>query len=233
MKSIKSTIVLIFFLIAQRIDAQTYVGISGNLGNSLSYSPQSEGLKSPPSISGRVLLTKQESISENWVLQYGFGLGILGYKLKVYEMDTISAGGPTVYPEYSTFQGNFNLLAGRLINLKSKDLLIGLGGGVSYFYTFPSSWDYSPGIIFPDGSIFYVFSAEFNTPASKFLPYIKITTQLKLNFRFSIGLEYTHHFNSMLEGTYEFYHTSTPLSGNISLNPKEISLTLLMKISKF
>jgi hypothetical protein len=229
---LKSALFLITLLFCHKIDAQTYAGISVNVGNNLSYSPELEGLASPPAISGGILLTIQEEISEKLALQYGFGLGVLGFKLSVNEIDTLGGAAPTIYREYSTFYGRFNLMVARIINLKSKELLIGFGGGGTYFYTFPSSWDYGSGILFPDGNTVELFSAEFNTPSSSVLPFVRITTQFKLNFHFTIGLEYTHHFNSMLEGTYEFYQTSPPRSGNISLNPREISLTFLIKVSK-
>lgn len=220
-------------LISLDIHCQTYAGISLNIGNRLSFSPESDGFSRPVSISGSVLLRVQEEISEKWALQYGFDLGVLGYKLKINSVDTLSTGGiPTVFSEYSTFYGRFNLLVGRIIHIKTKEMMVALGGGASYYFSFGETTGYGIGIIYPDNRNVDLFSADINSPSTSILPFARISTQLKLNFYLTVGLEYTHHFGSMLDGTYEFYHSPPPYSsGKISLYPGELSFTLLVQIS--
>lgn len=218
-------------LISSFAHAQTYAGLSLNLGNRLSFSPESDGFSRPVSVSGSVLLRVQEEISEKWALQYGFDLGVLAYKLKINSVDTLEGVGPSTFSEYSTFYGRFNLLFGRKFNIKSKEMLVALGGGASYYFSFGQTTNYGIGIIYPDNRNVDVFYADINSPSTSILPFVKISAQLKLNFYLTVGLEYTHHFGSMLDGTYEFYHSPPPTSGNISLYPRELSLTILVQVA--
>src|SRR5689334_6102260 len=74
--------------------AQTYLGISANLGNQLNFTPDSKGLRTPPAISGSLVIRVQEELRNDWVLQQGGGVGVLGYELKVVAMDTILSQDP-------------------------------------------------------------------------------------------------------------------------------------------
>lgn len=228
---LKTALFFCLLLVSHCLEAQTYAGISMNIGNRLSFSPESDGFSRPVSVSGSLLLRVQEDISEKWALQYGFDLGVLGYKLKINPADTLTGVGPSTFSEYSTFYGRFNFLVGRKFNIKVKELLIGLGGGASSYFSFLQTTNYGIGIIFPDVGNVDVFSADINSPSTSILPFAKISAQLKINFHLTVGLEYTHHFGSVLEGTYEFYHSPPPTSGNISLYPRELSFTLLVQIS--
>jgi hypothetical protein len=219
-------------LISLDIHCQTYAGISMNNGNRLSFSPESDGFSRPVSISGSLLLRVQEEINENWALQYGFDLGVLGYKLQVNSVDTLFGVGPSVFTEYSTFYGRFSLIAGRVFKIKVKEMFIGMGGGASYYFSFGPNTTYDIGIIYPDGKNVDIFSAEIDSPSNSVLPFAKISTQLKVNFNLTVGLEYTHHFGSVLDGTYEFYHSPPPYSsGKISLYPGELSFIFLIQVS--
>ena len=227
---LKSALLCCTILIFSRIEAQTYAGISLNIGNSLSFSPDSDGLSRPVSVSGSLLLRVQEEISEKWALQYGFDLGVLGYTLKIIHIDTLGSFGPSVFTEYSTLYGRFSLLGGRVFNIKAKELMVGLGGGASYYFSFIQTTNYFTSIV-EDGTEVELFSGSIESPSTSVLPFAKISAQLKLNLYLTVGLEYTHHFGSMLDGTYEFYHTPPPTSGNISLYPRELSFILLVQIS--
>lgn len=227
---LKAALLCCAFLISSRIEAQTYVGISMNIGNRLSFSPESDGFSRPVSVSGSLLLRIQEEISEKWALQYGFDLGVLGYTLKIVHIDTLESFGPSIFTEYSTFYGSFCLLGSRTFNIKTKELMVGFGGGASYYFSFLQTTNYFTSII-DDGTYEDLFSGSIESPSTSILPFAKISAQLKLNFYLTVGLEYTHHFGSVLDGTYELYHSPPPTSGNISLYPRELSFVLLVQIS--
>ena len=219
-------------LISLDIHCQTYAGISMNIGNRLSFSPESDGFSRPVSVSGSFLVRVQEEISEKWALQYGFDLGVLAYTLKIVHIDTLGSFGPSSFIEYSTFYGRFCLLGGKVFNIKAKELLVGLGGGASYYFSFLQTTNYFISIVDPDGTFDEdIFLGSIESPSTNILPFVKISVQLKLNFNLTAGLEYTHHFGSVLDGTYEFYHSPPPTSGEISLYPRELSIIFLIQVS--
>ena len=155
-----------------------------------------------------------------WNPKYGFDLGVLGYTLKINPVDTLEGAGPSTFSEYSTFYGGFNILVGRKFNIKSKEMMLAFGGGATYYFSFGQTTNYGIGIIFPDVGNVDVFSADINSPSTSILPFVKISAQLKLNLYLIVGMEYTHHFGSMLDGTYEFTIHHPPHRG-ISLYIQE------------
>jgi len=190
------------FLLCRQTEAQTYVGLSLNLGNQMRYSPDSPGLKTPASSSGNILLNIQERLTNGLAVQYGAGLGILGYNLKVVAIDSILTGEKSVFPEYATFYGNLHLLLGKEFLINQKRLLFSLGGGGSYYYSAYPTTTYDVDVIV-DGGFKKTFHAEVFFPENQFLAFAKIATQLDLTGSLSIGLEYVHHLKSLLSGSYE------------------------------
>lgn len=229
---LKVTLFYLALFICFFAEAQTYAGLSINIGNRLSYSPKSYAFETPTSASGNVLLMVQRKIKNNWIIQYGGGLGFLTSKFQISSIDTLSQPTLYIFSENLALYGKINLLVGRTIKIKKTELMIGLGCGGTYYYS-PS-----PDIYYRFNQIVNntigetTFEAEINSPSSSILPFAKISAQLKINFYLTFGLEYTHHFGSMLEGSYEFYHTEKPTTGQISLYPREFSVVLLVRISK-
>jgi hypothetical protein len=228
----KSALLICALIISSLAEAQTYAGISVNLGNRLSYAPSATGFERPVSISGSVELRVQEDLGEHWALQYGFGLGVLAYMLKIVTPDTLLGPEPYPFGEASTFYGNFHLSAGRSFRVKQKEMMLGVGGGVSYFYSFIPQTNYGISVLYPDNHLEKLFSGVIISPVNELLFYFQASAQLKLNHRFTIGLEYRQHFDSVLEGEYEFYHTRQPVAGTISLYPTALSVIFLVRISK-
>ncbi len=209
---------------------QTYIGTSVNIGNQLSFTPESEGIKKPFAISGNLFIRKKEKLNNEWVIQYSAGLGILGYSLKIQTIDTLMTSEVSRILDYSTFYGQLDFLLGKEFLVKKKKVLVGAGFGATY-YMCSSSVGYGVGVI-KDDVFTRVFSAEIDCSPNSFSGFAKITTQLELNSVIIVGLAYTYHFSPALTGSYEFYHTNTPSSGAISLYQREINFIFLVRISK-
>lgn len=226
--------VLIMFslgsLLCRQTEAQTYVGLSLNLGNQMRYSPGSPGLKTPVSLSGNILLNIQEILTTGLAVQYGAGLGILGYNLKVIAIDSILSGEKSVFLEYATFYGNLHLLLGKEFLINQKRLLVSLGGGGSYYYSAYPTTTYDVDMIV-DGNLKKTFHAEIFVPENKFVAFAKIATQWHITRSLSVGLEYAHHLKPLLSGSYEFYNTKTPSRGTIELYQGELKVVALLRIS--
>ncbi len=231
---LKITILCLLLACTLESKGQFYLGLSANLGNRLKYTSSSPGLQNPPRISGSIIGIYNEELKNNWALQYGGALGVLGYNMKVTTLDTLTTAEqiPDSFLEYSTFFGRFSLTMGKTIYVGKKELMIGLGGGISYYYSVFTEMSYSMSRIMDDGSVATTFSADFDSPQTSILGFAKIATQLKFNDRLTFGLEYSHSFKSILNGTYEFYHTEVPSSGSVSLYPRELSLVFAVNTSK-
>lgn len=219
------------FLLGHHTEAQTSIGLALNLGNPVCYSPGSPGLKKPLSLSGNILLNIQERLTHGIVVQYGAGLGILGYNLKVIAIDSILTGEESVFPEYAIFYGNLHLLLGREFLIRQKTLAISLGGGGSSYYSAFPTTTYDVDVMTDDG-LEKTFHAEVFVPKNNFVAFVKIATQLSLTRTLSVGLEYAHHLKSLLGGSYEFYNTKTPSQGKIQLYQRELKVVVLLKVSK-
>jgi hypothetical protein len=231
----KKLVILGFALLFSiKAEAQLHIGLSANIGNWLSYTPDSPGLRTPANISGSLVLALEQKLKNDWFIQYEANLGVLGYYIQIDRLDTLYDpyyDETTVFGNYYSLYGNFGILAGKEMSIGKKTLMIGVGGGASFY--FPEN-DFGCGIstsIDDDsGTItdhIQVFRAETTIPASGAQPFVKVLAQIKLNPKAIVGLGYTHHFKSILEGTYEFYHTETPSSGTISLYPRELNLTFM------
>lgn len=209
---------------------QTYLGISANFGNQMTYNPAAESFKTPLSVSGNFLLRGQQKLKNNWVAEYGIGLGVLAYNFKIVSPDTILTGETYVFLEYSNFYGNVHLLIGKEIPIRNRILMLGIGGGATYYVNpFPLT-TYGVQVVLDDNSERELFYAEIHCPKDNIKGFGKITTQLTLNNSVTVALEYSYHFRPALNGFYEFYHTKTRSAGKISVYQRELSVVLLLKI---
>jgi hypothetical protein len=227
-----SCILLIFMLISVNAISQTFLGLSLNVGNSVKFSPSSPGMNSPPMPSASIVLNFRENLQHDWVVQFGFHAGIIGYMMSVHTLDSLAPDDHVKYPfpEYSTFYGGINLAGGKDIPLGYRKLFVGLGAGVDYTY---SGWSSSYKVIqgYPDGTSASVFYAE-TEAIDRFNGFAKVVTQLPLNGRITLGLEYSQHFSSILKGQYWLFHSTAHDKGQISLYQHEISVVFLYRISK-
>ncbi len=232
---VNSILFLLLSVTCLPVLGQTYFGISATLGNRLSFSPPSIGLRRPLSLSGNITVRVQEKTRNNWIAQYGADFGVLGYNLKTVYIDTIRTDTmpPDFELEYSTVYGNLHLLVGKVFIIGEQELLAGVGGGITRYYSFFETVNNSSSFKFPDSPTEYkLFSSSMNGPVNKTSAYMKVAVQLRLSKFISIGLEYSNHFKPVINGIYEFYHTKTPTTGKIALYQKEFSVVFLVNISK-
>jgi hypothetical protein len=146
-------------------------------------------------------------------------------------LDTLAAPEPYPFPEYSTFYGGVSLVVFKDMRIKDKALMIGLGGGGSYYYSFFPVTTYSITII-DNSSDYHVFNAEITSPTNKIVPFAVIAAQYPLSRLFSIRMEYSLYFKEMLTGTFEFHHTRTPVRGEMSLRPRGVGVGVLVKMGR-
>ncbi len=222
------------FIIALYFNAegQTYLGLSTNIGNKLSFNPNTDGLKRAPSISGSLVIMKRQKMKSNWFIQYSGELGILGYQLKIVSLDTLHSPNEFNFFDYSVFYGSLGLSAGKEYYWGAKKGRLGFGGGL-VVYECLSSVQYAIGNIDKDNNTHnQIFFAGIDCAPNKLSGFIKVTSQLELNKIITVGLEYSHNFSPVLLGRYEFYHTSNPNYGTISLYQREIKLLFLIRVSK-
>ena len=206
--------------------AQLHIGLSANIGNSLSLTPDSPNLKTPAAISGSLMLALEQKLKNDWFLQYGVDLGVLGYIIKYQYLDTTSAQyDHYIFGNYLSVYGNLGISGGKEVRIGSKKLMLGVGGGVSFYYP---NWVSVSSVGFSGNESFI---SVIDGPISTAQPFVRLIAQLKLNQKATVGLGYTHHFKSILEGTYEVTQTETLGSGEIALYPRELNLTFMYKIS--
>ena len=204
--------------------AQNYLGLSANIGNQLSFSPNKEGFKRPVSISGSLVYLNRENLKNEWVIDTELGIGILGYNLFVVGLDTLSNGWDLNTPSYfyETFYGQASLSIGKQFILFKKTFVAGLGGGLSYYLHTNAPSQYGMGI---DGDeVFYSSTSSDNSALAGFG---RMYVQMKLGFRFVISLSYIYHFNPAIRGTYEFYHTNSDFTGEFRLYQRELRFSVL------
>ena len=226
LNSLKSVLVASTFLVYFQASAQLHIGLSANIGNKLSYTPDSPNLKTPAAISGSLVLALEQKFKNDWFLQYGVDIGVLGYIIKYQYLDTTSAKyDPDIFGNYSSVYGNLGISGGKEIRVGSKKLMLGLGGGLSFYFP---NWVSVTSVGYSGDESFI---SVIDGPISTAQPFVRVIAQLKLNPKVTVGLGYTHHFKSILEGEYEINETETPSSGTIALYPKELNLAFMYRIS--
>ncbi|MCB0504259.1 MAG: hypothetical protein KDC58_02040 [Cyclobacteriaceae bacterium] len=228
---------IIFFCLTSPLhftaNAQKYLGLSANFGNRLSFSPTSEGLKRPVAVSGNLFFLSQENFGNNWVAQTSVRLGVLGYQLRIVPYDTLSNINDAVsFFDYSTLYGGVDVQVGKQIPIKEKVLTIAGGVGGTYYYSAFGSSSIGVSAVLNNGSSVDLFKAEIDGEYKGLVGFATLSTTLQLTQSLVLGLGYSYHFNPIPIGNYEFYHTQTPSSGDISLNQNELSATIMFKVSK-
>jgi hypothetical protein len=233
MKLAAQLCLVMVLIVSRQAYAQTYVGLSANVGNKLTFSPDSEGLRRPVSISGSVLINVNKSLKRGWALQYGGGIGVLGFIIKTVAIDTIAPdAGITRFYEYSHFYVNAKGLIGKEIVIGKKLLLIGAGGGATCYLNLPSFYSFGLGVVDENQTVWEVFEAQLQTPLNRVVPFATIDLQLRLNSLIVLALGYSHHFKPVFSGSYEFYQTENPSAGSMTLYQRELTLKCLVNISK-
>lgn len=230
----KQCLFIIIVLSSWVANAQLYIGFSSDLGNTLKITPNPNSLlKSPLAPSGSLIFIKHEDINEQWCLQYGASIGILGYNLYARQIDTLN-NDPLFYDRYPNYNipfVNARLSFGRIFEVKKKRVLIMAGGGASHFLdTFgvgakggTSAWN---------GAHFErIFEYDIQLTSKRTKGFAEVSLQMSLNKWCLVGLSFRSHFSTSLNGSYRFYHTRQDYSGQLALTPRTLSLLFLIKIS--
>ena len=227
----KFIILFIMLLVKGAAFGQVYLGISADLGNKVAIHPDAgETLKSPAFPSGRIRLLIQEELKNKWVLHYGVSAGILAYSIRAAEADSL-LNDPEIYDSYTdaiTFIDG-HMAFGRHFSIRQKIFTMLVGGGATYY---SETFVMGASSVWSGNSWEDVFEYRMESGEQKVKGFAKISVQANITPRFRLGLEYTHHFTQVLNGTYAFYHMKNPPSGTLSLTPKAISLLFIVRISK-
>lgn len=206
------------------VQAQTDIGLLISAGNRQHYS-NSQGFKSALAPSLAVSISKNGKLNNQWTFRYGLVAGVLGYKLNVIMIDTLGANGDiSPFPEYSTFFGSAEFLLGRKFSVFKRDILIGGGVGVTTYISATPTSLYGVEVLLPNNNLVSLFEARMNSPATRLTMLWKVALYYKLNSRISASIEYIHHNDPAAEGTYIFYHTAKPLSGQINVYQQEFRI---------
>lgn len=210
--------------------AQTYVGMSLNVGNRQQYRP-STGFEPALAPSGSISISKNHNVNEHWVFRYGAVAGVVGYKLKVVMIDTLGPNGDvSPFAEYSTFFASAEFLVGRQFSIRDHNLLIGAGVGVTTYVSATPTTGYGVEVILPNNTPVPLFDARMTSPASPYSFLWKVAVSFDINTAFSIGIEYVFHNNPVAEGSYIFYHTEKPHSGRIEIYQREFRFGAFYKL---
>lgn len=226
---------LAFALTCHVARSQSYLGISANIGNKLTFSPNNKDLfNRPVSVSGTITYIYTHEIKNDISVVLGAQAGVLAYTLSVYSRDTFSVttDDKFVFHDYSTFVGKLDVVLAKSFLLHKKKLMAGVGAGVSYF---TSVYDYnlfSLTVLPADGISRKTFSGEMAKPEEKLYGFAKCYFQYPITQRFYLALQYAFHWKPVLKGTYEFYHQPWPASGSMSLTPRELSLIFLYRLKR-
>lgn len=228
-------IILLFFWITCNAYAQFYVGFTGDLGNRVNVSPNpNEWIKCPVTFSGSVTFYKKEDIVNDWCLQYGVAVGVMGYRIKASEADTL-ANDPhfyDIYSSYSTLYTTGHFSVGKQFTFHQQNVAVFLGGGATYYFDFTEIQSGSSSGVWTGSSFETVFDYEMHLNQNKVKAFAEISLQTQLSARIHVGLQYRHHFKPAATGSYNFYHTREPASGSLSLTQRAISLLFLIRLGK-
>jgi len=206
------------------VHAQMDIGLLISVGNRQEYT-NSQGFKSALAPSLAVSLIKNGTLNNQWTFRYGLVAGVMGYKLNVIMIDTLGANGDvSPFPEYSTIFGSAEFLLGRRFSVFNHDLLIGGGVGMTTYISSTPTSLYNVEVLLPNNNLVSLFEARMNSPATRFSMLWKVALYYKLNSFLSASFEYIHHNDPAAEGTYIFYHTTKPLSGQINVYQREFRI---------
>ncbi|MEO7990503.1 MAG: hypothetical protein ABI663_13240 [Chryseolinea sp.] len=234
---VRLSFVVAFCLTTSITTAQVYVGVTGDFGNQVSLSPQPSKslIKSPITPSFSIALWKQEQIRNDWYMQYGLAVGLLGYRMKIRDnTDTLYL--PTNDVTYSTFWDYITpylsgqLVFGRSVLIGERNVFFFLGGGATIYGNSESSVSSSvstPSGGWADDYDYVLYGKEKNLKA-----FIETSIQTKINNRITMALLYQYHFKSALTGTYNFYNMKDPPSGTLSIAQRAISIVFMVRLGK-
>ena len=215
-------------------EAQTYIGISADFGNRAKYNPKVSELRSPAAPSGSLVLLKLEEIRSGWYVQYGAGVGSLGFRIDASEADTLHSD-PEFYDRYFNYTLvylNGHLAFGKDFTVITKKISVFLGGGATYYSDMFEN-NIRDGVSVRYGNSFEkVFEYEMVLTDNGVKGFTEFSIQTSLNPRMLIGVMYRYHFNPALKGTYNFYHMKDPPSGLLSLTQRAFSILFLVRIGK-
>ena len=212
--------------------AQSFLGLSINYGDRLTYTPDyPDLLLNPRSFSPTLVYSFQKKFNSDFTVIFGGQVGIAGYQLIALSGDTLSGSSSSDrYPfgDYGIFVGRLEVTPGKIFHVGKRELFVGLGGGISYYHGFPYT-TMSVGVANQGASV-DVFSSYVEFPSSGTIAgFAKVYMKIQVSNRFDIAFQYSSHWKSILNGEFEFYHTNTPASGSIKLVPKGVSLILLYR----
>jgi hypothetical protein len=206
------------------VHGQTDIGLLITAGNRQHYST-SQGFKNALAPSLALSISQNKKLNRQWKFRYGLVAGVLGYKLNVIMIDTLGANGDvSPFPEYSTFFGSAEFLVGRKFSVFNRDLLIGGGVGITTYISSSPTSLYGVEVLLPNNNLVSLFEARMNSPATRLSMLWKVALYYNLSRSISACIEYIHHNDPAAEGTYIFYHTAKPLSGQINVYQQEFRI---------
>ncbi|HEU5288996.1 MAG TPA: hypothetical protein VFU05_00040 [Cyclobacteriaceae bacterium] len=216
---------------------QTYLGITADFGNPISYtSATGEAyFKRSISVSGSINLIKQEPMRNEWFFRYGMAAGVLGYNVKVLLKDTLNQTGsypPDAFFDYTNLYVSVPWAIGKKFMIKEKNVIIFFGGGASYYINlFPGGVS---GSVAVENNNSFESLFDYNiVPANNTLfAFAELSCQVELSQRISIGILYRQHFKAALEGTYNFYHVDNPSKWHIVCYAKSSEYSIYGKSGK-
>lgn len=210
--------------------SQSYLGLSLNVGDRLTYIPSDKGFGRPVSFSGRIFYLKREQLKNDWVFDTQVTVGLLGYNMQVKGLDTLSDGWDINSSAffYETFYGQASLSFGKSFELFNQTFTGGLGGGISYYIHSNAPSQYGIGI----AGIYDVFESSTSSDSGALAGYAQCDLQMELGFNFMLGLSYIYSFNPALHGTFEFFYTPVPVSGEFKLYQRELRISVFYLLMK-
>lgn len=219
-------------LFSGNVKAQIYVGITGDLGNRVHYSPETSFFKRPLAPSASLILVVKEHFRNDFFLEYDFALSALGYIVKPAEVDTITVNPGMYFPDrnYNNLYVNVSLSFGKHFYIGQRKVSLTLGGGLAYFLD-----TFGDGVISTwytwDGSSFQkVFEYETHIDQPKLKGFAQISTHIDLSKSLVLGLRFIYQFNPAITGTYSFFQMSDPPNGNLKVAQRSINVVFLYKL---
>jgi hypothetical protein len=218
--------------------AQTYLGITADVGNRVDYQPTTGQtyFQSANTVSGSITFLQQKGIRNNWFFQYGLAGGILGYNIKVLLKDTLSPHftSPETFVNYPNLYVSVPIAIGKQFLVKENKVTVFYGMGATYYINLYSEGDYGAlgDMDISNYSIEWLFDYETFHSENKIVAFAELSTQVELNQRVTVGFMYRHHFKPFIEGTYNFYHVSEPSNGTLSVTQKNLSILFLVRLGK-
>lgn len=226
-------ICLIKSIICVDSTAQSFIGLSVNYGDGLTFTPYyPDLLLKRKSFTPTLVYSYQKQFASDFSIIIGGQIGIAGYQLIPVLRDTLGLSGVrTPFVDYGIFVSRLELTPGKVFHIGKKELFFGLGGGVSYYLLFP----FTIMSVFSEyqGSLVQLFSAYIEAPdAGTFTWFVKVYAKTSVSNRLDLAFQYSLHWQPILHGEFEFYHTNSLAGGSIKLIPQGVSIMLLYRLKK-